>query len=419
MGFSNTFCRIELHKRRRRWIVEPFLNDSIPDEDAATVLPSRGQIRAHAADPTSLIAQTEDFASFYDQFQLSEAVQPYFCFMDRHERCWALTVLPMGCRISCRIAQLAATILASIAVDKSPVKFDVYIDNVEFLGAVQHVTDVTRKFHETCTFAGAILNDADGLQEKYEFIGEAFDLQARTRCLAKHPREKIAAAIEVFARDRCPTPRRFAAFIGLLLFASEVLDLDVAAHYRVMWVFRKMASEIGLGRLTWASLLPPLHPVVADDLHTWLQECYMNKPTRAVDSRPPSLFVMTDASEAGYGAVIWGDKTQVIARQWSAQDRLYNVGSSVVAEPLAAWNALGTVVPHNYTGHVTLISDHGGLVCAINDGCGHSWWYNEVVRKFRLWAPQARLSARFVPGKYNLADGLSRGAKGWDNGVAG
>ena len=319
-GYCNTFCRVEAHKNRRRWIVEPLLNDNIADETAATALSSRADVRRHAASPDSAIAQTEDFASFYDQFELDPAVRPYYCFVDRHGRCWALTVLPMGCRISCRIAQLASTVLARTAIAQvgKPLAYDVYIDNVEFLGATDAVAAVAVRYHAICADVGAVLNDTDGLQLDYEFIGEAFDLRMRTRRLAKHPKEKVEAAIKAFQAYGCPTPRRLAAFVGLLLFASEVLALNVAAHFRLLWVYRQLARRIGLGEISWNSPLPPLYPSVADDLYAWLLDALDNRPVPAVDDRAPTLYMMTDASVHGYGAVVWGDTVRTIAKEWTA-----------------------------------------------------------------------------------------------------
>ena len=91
------------------------------------------------------------------------------------------------------------------------------------------------------------------------------------------------------------------------------------------------------------------------------------------------------------------------------QNTSINFGSSVVAEPMGAWQAICASVT-KATRKVRLLSDHMGLVYAINSN-SHSLVrsYNDFIRSWKSTFPDLVIVAQHIAGVDNhIADALSR-----------
>ena len=84
---------------------------------------------------TAEYAMVYDFKAYFYQFKLEDAVQPYFSFR-KDQRFYCFTRLPMGFSKAVAVAQITTETLAKMACEDLFSVFDVYIDNVLFLGAL-------------------------------------------------------------------------------------------------------------------------------------------------------------------------------------------------------------------------------------------------------------------------------------------
>lgn len=395
---------MELAKARRRWIVEPHINDITADPaDPGTTTTDTARKNTASSESAILF----DFAAWFDQLPLDTQVRRFFSF-SRRGRKFRMKVLPMGFRVSCLVAQRIAHAIADFPLPPG-VTVDIYIDNIRFCGPLALLPAVAEEFRRRAAYVGAILNEADDAPTtEYDFLGEHYSHVQGVRSLTDKTVEKLRLVHEIIrdAAPRCTrSVRSFAAFFGLLFFSSRVLNLDLSLHFHAISFLRSLA--LAASSSGWDSLVtidPPAH----HDLLSWSAIALSNTPVPIV-SIPSGVTdtIICDASSSGWGAVhICGSATRHYSAPWTAADG--QMQSSVVAEPLGLVRAACcSLTAASRTVH--LFSDHLPLVFAINAGYGRAATYNAAIRRLKDLFPLATFKAFFIAGKDNVtADYLSR-----------
>jgi hypothetical protein len=258
----------------------------------------------------------------------------------------------------------------------------------------------------------------------YEWLGVQYQHGTTpTRCLGPKSLAKIDAAAAVLT---APTTRRqLAAVFGLLFYAADVIGhtrshTTLAHHFGLLRFFRRNVSCID-ETASWEDIVH-LPISLRTEAARWLQELRKNEPVdvllgvREAAADEPSgydVVLVSDASESGWGAIAWNPLSgdlRAEAFEWSALDRLHDVGSSVVAEPLAIKKALLRFVAPTNGLRVLILTDHSGLVAAVRSGFGKAETYNELALVVEHFATiGCTVDAAWTPGATNPADHLSRG----------
>jgi len=232
-SFVHVFSVIEMEKIRRRGICEPYINMLITRAHLAGIkLPTRKIVRNMLFGRKK--ATPIDAAAFYDQFALHENVRPFFVFEYLGEH-YSFAVLPMGFRPAADIAQLTAMAVLDISRQTDAAA---YIDNFIFTGPKQE-EDVTR-FLAACKRFELHINEAkewkwspDLSKSSFNFIGEAYDLDAQQKTSTAKTMEKLKRAGEILdSYDSNLSATMVASVFGILIYASPSHDISLATKFR-------------------------------------------------------------------------------------------------------------------------------------------------------------------------------------------
>lgn len=260
LSYCNAWARIEKEGARRRPLFEPLLNDQFVRDGSgngdmdylrqSTTAEIRSRVRQHR------FALLFDFASWYDQLALSEAVRRYFGIRLPNGQTAMLKSLPMGFRPSCNVAQSVTWVLVDFLQDKAilqgaareAVHIDTCIDNVRFTADCPHLLRrVGAEFVRRCRFVGAQLNGYDPALTgvtAYEDLGAKYDHSAKTRALSDKTRRKLNIAAECLTAPSL-TRRQLAAVFGICYFAADVVDpRTLAQHYPALHHYRVHVATI-------------------------------------------------------------------------------------------------------------------------------------------------------------------------------
>ena len=405
--------------------IRDFFKKQLPHYHLQTARNMARRLFALSRMPGTIFVQF-DFKAFYDQFPLSKGVQGYFCFRGRNDRTYALTRLPMGFNLACAIAQ--STTWQLLNFQKRSSVFTC-IDNVAFAGTVDDVVHDVRNFLARCDLVGATLNEltpefikkfltgSDAVQRRvveslhqddFTFLGVRYQWANSTKCLSDKTRGKLQAIHHCVSNmPAYVTPRQLASVFGVLRYSSAVLDKPSLHQYDVLAWARRLAHFLQCDLTRWDTTcirFPMGHRMA---LLEWIDEVLDSAPVPYFSSLPVPVppTIVSDASGNGWGAILI-DKERIapIAGKWRV-----HMGSSVQAEPQGVLEAALALFPDGAPPVVSVLVDHLPLVYAANSLAPRAYSYNSALLELKDHFPSTRFVFSFLPGRLNLADGLSRG----------
>ena len=329
LGGARAFPTPEWEKERRRALWESFINDRIT---AVPTVRFRSKEEQHRILSKARWAALYDFAAYYDQIQMEQSVRRF------HGTQWKgkwlqPTVLPMGFRPACAIAQaLTWAIVEDLTVGTS-CSIISYIDNVAIVGGSKdEVKLVAERFVQRCHEVGAVLNDETiNIQDEFEFLGTRYNLANKSRCCTGKTRTKLEVVREYLAErlhgsdntdPKKPiqlnfSKREMAAVIGLALYGSQVLGYELCNVYWVMRYWSETSAVTHWDK--WEEQTPDMRRDTLCTLISWITNLAKNTPV-AIASKilgPIDAILFVDASERGYGVVaVTGSGAQWHSGQW-------------------------------------------------------------------------------------------------------
>jgi hypothetical protein len=434
-GFVKAFTLPQHAKKRLRIIAEPIINQTCAREQMYQVhYPSRLERRARARGAKYSVEL--DFAAYFDQFDLSPSVRPWFVFrakepIDGHEM-FALTRLPMGATFAPSVAQAVTSAIVWPLLAIEGVRVDTMIDNIRIVADSKDAfVKAVRLVAKRIRAAGVTLNDGETIEGTDDEIAARHEVNDAPRVFLgeKYVRdtvanadaavEKLRQAREVFVKAHGNeaikyTRRNFASFVGLMLFMAHTVDIPLTKCFALLRVYStvimqtdgwdsdcRVTSDAGRVNLDWlADALIRNEPVPLPILE---------QP--ATTLRNYDVAIEVDASGGAWGAkVIFMNTERVCTLQQKWTQR---VGRSAHAEPRAAACAIrwARAQPGYENAKVALISDHVALTT------GQRRWYSNFggfstsyhLNDFydALYA-QGGGEVFYVEGEHNEADALSR-----------
>lgn len=247
---------------------------------SALAYPSRLERRAQVVDAQFQLEL--DFASYFDQFSLAEAVRSCFVVRtkarDGSDQLWDLTRAPMGARFSVGAAQSATWVLTQPIAEN----VSTCIDNVRICAcdATSFLRSV-RVFISRCDQVGATLNDrekldvsdADLLQQGHRdrvgpfvFLGEEYSGNS-----VRNSPKNVANLRDAFVRFQTAgvvvARWQFAALVGLVVFMSHTTGVGLWRLFSLMRSYARLASPSSsvAGDPCWDAPVR-LAPTVAADI---------------------------------------------------------------------------------------------------------------------------------------------------------
>lgn len=320
--FVTVFTTLELAKERRRMIVwTKIINElfallhsfSLPSVEEVCRQVHRGQF-----------CVTLDFTCYYWQFALQDAIRQFYCFRYKG-RVFRMTAMPMGQRHSAGVGHMAT--LGLIA--KANSFADAYIDNVRFVDDnTTKLANTVWNFFADCQAIGITINELQRddqilglIRSSGEYLGIHFDYVAKTVKLAEKSITKLRAAL-LEIQDPEVSTDKCRQILSLLLWASQVLHIDLAPRYHIFKFVRRRlstASDTRRPAIIWPSIM--------NEWISWLNMCIDNAPFTpvhpdAIDPNRRDFTMFTDASLTGWGAIIIDHRSCTISiagDRWSAE----------------------------------------------------------------------------------------------------
>jgi len=268
------FKVVEVHKKRCRGIFDCKIN-SVFTETPKYKLKNKSRIRKDLNQSyEEFIFIQFDFKSFYDQFILSLCVRKYFGVLGHDDLYYFLKLLPMGFRLAVACAQ--ATMWALLDFSRSmKVAIATCIDNVCFSGPRAEVYAAVDAFLMRVFLCNFTLNgleeidytnlDKEEKEELFkkweentpEFLGEKYNLTKKERSMTDKTLTKLTnvwGAMEYFLfsnKEKSLTPRKFFCLVGLIIYASGVLNIDTYEYFNLFKKIRNLSSQMNKDESLW------------------------------------------------------------------------------------------------------------------------------------------------------------------------
>jgi hypothetical protein len=292
--------------------------------------------------------------------------------------------------------------------------------------------DAVLTFVDRCVQFNATLNDAGSIPrtrqaivewgrknatEGVTFLGE---VHRDSKCC--NTERNVAKLRDAFQRLQSAlidssvpiTRRNLAATISLALFLADTLQVPLYAHFALLRLFGRAASQDANG-IRWddsVTVTPEMVTTVGEIVGPLLR----NEPVAPTAIPLPSLLnsdysaiAIVDACATGFGALVWlRGRTFVVKGGWRC-----NIRHSAWAEPLGAIEVLRWLCKQpEAAGRIAVVTDHIALALAQrrplsgNCGFGRAHFVNAFMKELYEADPTAQVF--YVKGEENPADAPSR-----------
>lgn len=416
VGLAHAFSVVEEKsgKLRRRFILDPReLNDWLENEYKADVPLPHVSALLDAAHQE--YAACEDFASGFHQVRLPQQLRHLFRF-----RCgnniMQLTRLPMGLATAPELFHTIASTLAGdpvfcVPAKRAPkkVRIDVWIDNVRFTGPINAVKQAKTDFVQRCTDVSATLNtDPKDRQEgrNYTFCGVRFGPGVVSVSEKTHRR---VTTVMPKLRAGHITNAELEALFGRLWFASAVLGISARDFWWTIKSARRRLADVNRG-VRSLNEEAQLSTSALAGLVKWTSLVVENNPrSPPKDFQPHASYTLySDASNAGWGAVLINDETQqvyIAGGRW--QDAFDSINT---AETRAIALGIESFKDHIVPGVSLLLRiDNTSALAGVKKGRANSHAINAELANIVPRLAGIKYSAEYVASAANLADAPSRG----------
>lgn len=324
------------------------------------------------------------------------------------EGTYAMRTVPTGGRQVVGLAQ--ATTESLVCGLGSPTM--TYIDNVRILapGELEAFEDTVALFN-VCSTCGIRVNES--LEEalsadtvSHRFLGWNFSADSFT--VSDGVKEKLlSAANRVLRADlRWGEVEKY---MGLLNHVSSVCRLDDNLYYIYKFVRRRAAAQ------TEPHELANVWPCIKNTFRSVLMKAaaQRNVPYWRFENATATANLVTDASKAGWGAVMQADgRVSIMAGRWSPAEATRPINE---LEAMGVLRALETCrFPRRDRrgwANINVAVDNTSVMYALTKLRSRSYWLNEHIDHVKEVCKRKRIriaTISYVNTKANNADALSR-----------
>ena len=415
VSVAKNFCIVfvipEDNKARWRIIKHPreinaALADLLPADSVSRTNATRRDARIDVFDHPGCVEY--DFAAYFDQFGLAEAVGKHFVFYDGRKFYEPLRLL-MGASFSVDVATAGTRVLVHNIGEGLSTATRHMIDNIRIAGTQEHCAQAGTKFKQRCEYAGVTINEFDP-EEEYkvvnDFMGDVVNFLEKTICCREKHKERLAEWAKRVL-DPAATYRDWFACYGTASYMAEALGITPAQHLSVRLFMRDLARHLWRSPEMWKDRMPLAPPA---GWHSFIGQVLKNKPAKLVEHPVWACNTFIDASDWGLGVLARGPdgSKHHYRRGWTEEERgLWSLKQSTVAEPRAAIEAIRWANKLFPGCTVYCYSDHRPFVDAFWKCGSYSPGYNQAI--LTLGETAIPVVMHHIPGKEMPADGLSRG----------
>ena len=255
----------------------------------------------------------------------------------------------MGSVTSAERMHMITTALARFPGITEKCVVDIHIDNIRFQSDNKSLLQ-RLKTHLQQRFAkyNVTINDTINVVEQHEFFGIRFNTAMRTAEIADKTREKLNDAKATIAGTM--TLRQFLSLIGRTIYVSRATRHSLDKHYIALQFTRRLqklaSQEVNLDQQIKISTELQNH------MAKWTQQLIDAKPFSLADAPLRKVFLFTDASDDGAGAVLIHRNTvHVFGSHFDNTTRRRHINTKELAAVTIALRAFagllkGTAITH-------------------------------------------------------------------------
>lgn len=406
-SWGKLFTVYEEAKHRQRVILWPeFLNESISYQSQFSLPGVREQLEDIRGVKWAVAFDLS--ASFY-QCPLNDNVKNFFAFRTL-TNVFRFTRMVMGFPPA---AEVMHTVLVVLSLEASrrckvPCVVSPYIDNARSGSSRREDVAVWGEaFKEVCAEAGATLNveDVNAPHQHGSFLGIDFDYaQGRARLTPK-TLGKLQEVRKLVFKPFLSISEIFELF-GQLFHASSVLRFPIPYHC-LKFLSKRASAFSSHGNL---ALQTTIWPCILNSLTNWIDELLRNPWTDPLKAVLPHPILYTDASESGFGAVLFQTDGEVfkLSGRWSPLEASRRIEE---LEALAVTRALLFFGESLRNGQLTLRVDNTSVLHSVRKGYSRSYNLDKHIQETLRCLKDLQVdvvSVDYVPSAQNLADGPSR-----------
>ena len=309
-GSVFVFAVPEHAKQRFRIIQHPKLvNERLAPAPAVAFRSIRDRCQmVHAGSSAGAV----DLSAYYTQFELAPDVRNFFCALLPSSSApasnprWDLHRLRVGPTGQSHMVHVACATTALLKdFEHHSAVHDDQIDNVLFVGDPVHVARDLEIFSNRCTAVGVTINEDMSVPSalvgsSLNWCGLALDFNKKTVSLTAKVVDKTRLSWS--NRERW-TWRGFAAHVGLLFYAMQVITVPVASFFNLL----RFVSQVGHAMQAANDLKWDEPAAVWDcawtDLSEWTSLALCNAPRLVPKHAEADVYVLVDSSADGWGYV--------------------------------------------------------------------------------------------------------------------
>ena len=313
--------------------------------------------------------------------------------------------LKSGPQIFTKIMKVAFSVLRKQGHESA-----VYLDDSYLQGDNRHMCEIN--IRETALWlmeSGFVIHPIKSVLEPTQVIthvGFVLDLVSMEISLPADKVRGIKQSCEHLAHQQHPAIREVAKVIGSIVASFPAVPYG-KLHYRCLEMDKIRALTQNQGDFARPM---SLSAGTINELKWWADNTDNQKRTLRIPT--PSMTLLTDASDNGWGAVLHSQNAEHTAGGWFTEEETTACGHINAKELLAVWLGLQSFGKTSQDVHIKILVDNVTAVAYLRQmGGTHSYRCNRIARDIWLWA-EARgiwLTASHIPGIQNVqADRESR-----------
>jgi hypothetical protein len=349
-------------------------------------------------------------ASFYG-LELPRGARAYYRFRDCEGNLYEITRGMMGHTVMAEIQHLITCIVAGhpdyvIERYASPCPHvDVWIDNVRYSGTHAMVTRAREQLVEASRVCNVAMQ-CEQVATAYDFIGIAFDHEARTVRIADKTLRKLPPFIPstMVARD-------LEGLIGRLIFSAAVRQEPLVNSWWTLKWARRVFNQLNRGT-TKPSDIVTLNDSQQRGLQYWLSHAAQpHVVKRQLQGHEATLF--TDATLGGWGAVLIFDNDRMIiaGNHFTGPQADGDISRKEAWAVVNALDAFAAAL--SAVNRLNVFVDNTAVEAALRRGMPRADSLVDPIREawLRVCGSDMSLFVARVSSEANPADEISRGAR--------
>jgi hypothetical protein len=382
-----------------------------------------------------------DFAWYFGHFEIAADARAFYVLkvwseVEKNFLYFVPTTVPTGSRctplfcqiLTTAIATAASSTFVSTAFITPLIEHDVMIDNFRFASSCPKIlAHVSAAFLRICATLRVTVNHVDTpsktfltvtdevkCAQEYTFLGIKFDHSKQTVTYGDKSRKHLEEAIKL-VNDPDMTVTELQSVFGRCIFASIILAENRASRYPIYKYVRRRVNdkENATNPLRPANIWPSVKPALLE----WITFLLESPPRKVVTTFAFTYTLVSDASDTGFGAILFrndGGAEAVLAGAFSPLQKANHINyKEMLAIRLGLQLSGSDMFTHSQSqvAAIDFVIDSTTAIGVIKRSRSSSFILNGEARRINTWLHHHNLHLRnvsYITSTENPADYWSR-----------